>query len=165
MLKIQTILHPTDFSQGSDPAFRLACSLARDHGARLIVLHVIPSPVLVAGSDPVAAQIIQDFYNQQQEKLGCLRTEDSRVPVEHQLADGDPAAEILRVASDSNCGMIVMGTHGLSGLKRALMGSVAEGVSREAPCPVVIVKAPFSETSARDASAASRPAEPDRPAP
>jgi hypothetical protein len=44
--------------------------------------------------------------------------------------------------------MIVMGTHGLTGLKRVLMGSVAEGVAREAPCPVVIVKAPFSESSA-----------------
>jgi nucleotide-binding universal stress UspA family protein len=143
MLTMQSILHPTDFSERSAHAFRLACALARDHGARLVVLHVIPPPVLVDGGDPVAARIIRDFYDLQRTKLGRLRPADSEVEVEHQLVNGDPVAEILRVAGDINCGMIVMGTHGLTDLKRVLMGSVAEGVAREALCPVVIVKTPF----------------------
>jgi nucleotide-binding universal stress UspA family protein len=162
MLKIQTILHPTDFSERSDPAFLLACSLARDHGARLIVLHVIPPPVLVAGGDPVAAGIIEEFLNQQREKLGRLQAVGSIPELEHRLANGDPVEEILRVAAESNCGMIVMGTHGLTGLTRVLMGSVAEGVARESPCPVVIVKAPFSESSACGGSSANRSTEGDR---
>jgi nucleotide-binding universal stress UspA family protein len=79
MLAIQSILHPTDFSEGSAPAFRLACSLARDHGAYLIVLHVIPPPILVAGNDLVAARIIEDFHKQQSERLSRVRPVDSHL--------------------------------------------------------------------------------------
>ena len=140
MMTIQTILHPTDFSECSEPAFQLACSLARDHGARLVVLHVIPPPILVDGGDPVVAAIHEEFYNQQREKLGRLRPRDSAVRVEYRLVNGDPVGEILRAARDSDCGMIVMGTHGLTGLRRIVVGSVAEGVLREAVCPVVTVR-------------------------
>jgi nucleotide-binding universal stress UspA family protein len=143
MLTIQTILHPTDFSERSEYAFRLACTLARDHGARLVVLHVVPSPILVAGGDPVAASIIEDFQKKEKEKLDEVRAFDPTVQVEHRLAEGEPVREILRVAQEINCGIIVLGTHGLTGLKRLLMGSVAEGIAREAHCPVVMVKEPF----------------------
>jgi nucleotide-binding universal stress UspA family protein len=148
MLTIQTILHPTDYSERSAHAFQLACSLARDHGARLIVLHVIPPPILVDGGDLVVADLIEEFHNEQNEKLLRVRPVDTEIQVEHRLVNGDPVAEILQVARDNDCGMIVMGTHGLSGLKRVLMGSVAEGVTREALCPVVIVKTPFPQTQA-----------------
>jgi nucleotide-binding universal stress UspA family protein len=145
MKTIRHVLHPTDFSESSRNAFQLACSMARDYGASLIVLHVIPPPVLVGGSDPVACQIIEDFYRQQREKLSQLRPPDATVEVDHRLTRGEPVDEILRAAKESNCDMIVMGTHGATGLKRVLMGSVAEGVTRASGCPVVIVKTPSQE--------------------
>jgi nucleotide-binding universal stress UspA family protein len=147
MMRNQTILHPTDFSEGSQPAFQLACSLASDHGARLVVLHVIPPPTLVDGGDPVAAAIIEEFHNEQREKLAGLRLQDSAVQVEHRLVAGNPPGEILRAACDSGCGMIVTGTHGLTGMRRVLLGSVAESVLRQAPCPVVTVKGAARETA------------------
>jgi nucleotide-binding universal stress UspA family protein len=143
MLTIHTILHPTDFSERSDYAFCLSCSLAHDYGARLVLLHVIPPPVLVAGGDSVASSIIEDFHHQISDKLGRLQSRYPDVHVEHRLAQGDPVTEILRVAQDSKIDMVVMGTHGLTGLKRVVMGSVAEGVASSATCPVVIVRTPF----------------------
>jgi nucleotide-binding universal stress UspA family protein len=143
MLSIQTILHPTDYSELWEGAFRLSCSLARDYGARLFLLHVIPPPVLVDGGDLVVAKIIREFLDKQRQQLERLRPPDPKVEIAHRLTQGDPAAEILRVAREINCDLIVMGTHGSTGLRRLLMGSVAEGVAREARCPVVIVKPPF----------------------
>jgi nucleotide-binding universal stress UspA family protein len=143
MLSIQTILHPTDYSERSEYAFRLSCSLARDYGARLFLLHVIPPPVLVDGGDPVAARSIREFLDEQRQQLERLRPQDPKVEVVHRLTQGDPAAEILGVAREIHCDLIIMGTHGSTGLKRLLMGSVAEGVARKAFCPVVIVKTPF----------------------
>jgi nucleotide-binding universal stress UspA family protein len=145
MLSIQTVLHPTDFSERSDPAFKLACSLARDYGAKLVVLHVILPPVLIDGGDPVIADVIADFYRKMKEKLNRLQPDDPTVQVQHCLTEGDPVTEILRIAGQATATVIVMGTHGLTGAKRMLMGSVAEGVERQATCPVVIVKAPFLE--------------------
>jgi nucleotide-binding universal stress UspA family protein len=145
MLPIQTVLHPTDFSERSEPAFRLACSLARDYGARLVVLHVIPPPTQVDGGDPVIADMIDDFHHKLNEKLHRLQPADQNVQVQHWLSQGDPVTEILRIANEAKASMIVMGTHGSTGLRRALMGSVAEGVERQASCPVVIVKTPFAE--------------------
>jgi nucleotide-binding universal stress UspA family protein len=143
MLSIRTILHPTDYSERSEGAFRLSCSLARDYGAQLVLLHVIPPPYLVDGGDPVVAKIIRGFLDEQRQQLERLRPLDPQVEVTHRLTQGDPPVEILRAAQKINCDLIVMGTHGSTGLKRLLMGSVAEGVAREAHCPVVIVKTPF----------------------
>jgi universal stress protein A len=143
MLSIRTILHPTDYSECSQGAFRLSCSLARDYGARLFLLHVIPPPLLVDGGDPVAGMVITEFLDEQRQRLEQMRPPEPQLEVAHRLTRGDPATEILRVSQEVNCDMIVMGTHGATGLKRVLMGSVAEGVAREARCPVVIVKKPF----------------------
>jgi nucleotide-binding universal stress UspA family protein len=141
MLAIQTILHPTDFSERSDQAFRLACSLARDHGARVIVLHVAPPPVAgyVGGvMTPEPGRHDEEWWDQ----LRRRQPDDPRVPVERVLGEGRPAEAILRAARERQCDLIVMGTHGRTGLGRALMGSVAEEVVRKAPCPVLTIKVP-----------------------
>jgi nucleotide-binding universal stress UspA family protein len=148
MLSLRTILHPTDYSERSEGAFRLACSLARDYGARLVLLHVLPTPLLADSGDPVACKIVREFLDEHRQKLDRLRPPDLKVEVTHRLAEGDPAAEILRVAREIHCDMIIMGTHGSTGLQRLLMGSVAEGVSRAAVCPVVIVKTPILQADA-----------------
>jgi nucleotide-binding universal stress UspA family protein len=88
------------------------------------------------------------------ELLNNLRPESYANAVERNLQVGDAAEEIVRLAGKANCDLIVMGTHGRSGLGRLLMGSVAEKVLRKAPCPVVTVKQPFpqAETGAEPAA-------------
>jgi nucleotide-binding universal stress UspA family protein len=142
VLAIRRILHPTDFSDLSRPAFELACSLARDFGAELVVLHVAQLPLLTP-VDGVLVPTPVDEAEYARGRLERVRPSDPRLAVAHRLAEGDPAEEILRAAGDLPADLIVMGTHGRGGLSRLLMGSTAEGVMRKAPCPVLTVKAPL----------------------
>ncbi len=145
MLAIRTILHPTDFSEYSDYAFRLASSLARDHGARLMVLHVLERPLLTYTGVMTAPPPPPPSAEQRQavqEQLHRIKPPDPAIGVEHLLEEGDPATAILQVAQERRCELIVMGTHGRTGLGRLLMGSVAEQVVRNAPCPVLTVRLP-----------------------
>jgi nucleotide-binding universal stress UspA family protein len=145
MLPIRTILHPTDFSDRSAYAYHLACALARDYGARLIVLSVYRPPATVyAEMGPLVAEPL-DSMEEITEKLTRLKPEDLEGRVDHYVREGDPAAEIVRLAREAHCDLIVMGTHGRRGLSRLLMGSVAEAVLRKAPCPVLTVKTPLEE--------------------
>ena len=145
MLPIRTVLHPSDFSEHSDYAFGLACSLARDYGARLIVLHVLKRPVLAYGGVMTAPPPSPPSAEQRQsarEQLHRIKPPDPAICVEHVLEEGDPATAILQIAQERPCELIVMGSHGRTGLGRLLMGSVAEQVVRKAPCPVLTVKTP-----------------------
>ena len=146
MLPIRTILHPTDFSEYSGYAFRLACALARDYGARLVVLHVAAPPVVVYG-EGVLPPAPEDYQERLRGQLQQVVSPDPKVPVEHRLVEGDAVTEILRLAEETKCDLIVMGTHGRTGLGRLLMGSVAEQVVRKAPCPVLTVKTPQRQPS------------------
>jgi nucleotide-binding universal stress UspA family protein len=141
MLAIKTILYPTDFSERAGFAFDLACALARDHGARLVVLHVIELPAPLGGDAGMYVPVPAADWVVLREKLQQLRPAPG-VAVEHRLAEGDPAAEIVYAAGEVKADLVVMGTHGRTGLRRLLMGSVAEQVVREAPCPVLTAKAP-----------------------
>jgi nucleotide-binding universal stress UspA family protein len=147
MLSIHTILFPTDFSEHAQQAFSLACSLARDCGARLVVLHVAAPPV---GHEKLEAERNpSEYYGTLWNALRQLRAPEDNVPVEHRLEEGDPTAEILRVANETKAGLIVIGTHGRTGLSRLLMGSIAEHVMRHAPCPVLTVKTPLPEIATK----------------
>jgi nucleotide-binding universal stress UspA family protein len=141
MLPIRTILHPTDFSGPSADALAVAVSLAGDHGALLMLLHVIGRPVFVDGTglipfDPAS------YRDEMRDKLDQLALRASGVRLEQRLAQGDAAREILHAAEETKCDLIVLGTHGWTGLRRLLMGSVAEEVVRKAPCAVLTVGAP-----------------------
>jgi nucleotide-binding universal stress UspA family protein len=154
MHPIKTILHATDFSEHSQCAFHLACALARDYSARLVALHVLAPPVVVYGEGvlPVVPVENQDLMR---ERLQSLATAIADVQVDDRLAEGDAANEILRVAKETNCDLIVLGTHGRKGLGRLLMGSVAEQVLRRATCPVLTAKAtpkPAAKAPVRAAS-------------
>ncbi len=140
MLPIRTILYPTDFSPHSDLACQFAGALARDYGARLIVAHVFHEPVVAYGagltaSDRDAAEIELKSW------ASLLASQFGLVAVEHRLAVGNPAAEILRLAEEVKSDLIVLGTHGRTGLGRLVLGSVAERVLRGAACPVVTARA------------------------
>lgn len=145
MLTISAILHPTDFSAHSEHAFRLACSLARDHNSRLYVLHVVAT----LGAEQVTmgealTQLEPEGYRARlRAELEQIQPPDPRVRLDYLLAEGDPANEIVRAAATQQCGLIVLATHGRTGLQRLLMGSVAEQVSRKATCPVLTIKSPL----------------------
>ena len=147
MTNIQTILHPTDFSEPAEHAFKLACSVARDHQARLIVLHVIPPPLTHA--EAVARAAPDSYRDQLWRELEQMKQRDITVGIEPMLEDGLPAKQIVQTAKDEGCSLIVMGTHGRTGLSRLLMGSVAEHVVRKAPCPVLTVRSRPRELPAR----------------
>ncbi|HLN26925.1 MAG TPA: universal stress protein [Gemmataceae bacterium] len=152
MLPIHTILFPTDFSENAERAFPLACALARDCGARIVVLYVMPLPV---GDEQFQARHHpDDYFAGAWEALHQVRAPDSNVRVEHRLEEGDAAKRILELADEVEAGLIVMGTHGRTGFRRLLMGSVAEQVMRAAPCPVLTLKAPLPVGTEQTAEAA-----------
>ncbi|MBI3407983.1 MAG: universal stress protein [Planctomycetes bacterium] len=143
MFRPTTILHPTDFSDYSRHAFQIALDLAKEYGASLLILHVVETlgPENLTFGE-VSGQLEPEAYRER------LRTDLQRVAPPagssvrfvHLLAEGDPTAEITRAAKEHACGLIVMGTHGRTGLRRLLMGSVAEQVIRHAESPVLTVK-------------------------
>lgn len=143
MVPIHTILHPTDFSERSDHAFRLASALAHDYRANLVILHVVQQPVMVWSEGMIPP--LNDSLESVREELLGLQVPDPVVGVFHRLEEGNPSTEILRVAQAIPADLIVMGTHGRRGLQRLMMGSVTEEVARKALCPVLTIKAPFPD--------------------
>jgi nucleotide-binding universal stress UspA family protein len=146
MLPLHTVLFPTDFSETARQAFPVACSLTRDCGARLVALYVMPP---LSGAERLRAQQHpREYYGEALASLHELRAPEGDVRVEYQLREGEPTEEILDVAQQISAGLIVMGTQGKTGLERVLVGSVAEEVMRNAPCPVLTVRAPRPELMA-----------------
>ena len=134
------ILYPTDFSTMGQAALDMATSLARDRRARLLIVHVQELPVAYG-----AGELYYGIDEPNREDLERMLSEvvplDASVGHEHRLLVGNPARAILQLAETEDVDMIVMPTHGRTGLLRLLMGSVAEEVVRKAKCPVVTVKA------------------------
>lgn len=139
MLPVHTILFPTDFSASAEHAFPLACALARDCGARIVVLHVALPPLGEAELE--ARRNPDEYYRGLVEALHKVQAPAGNVRVEYRLEVGDAVKHILQAAADVKAGLIVMGTHGRTGLGRLFLGSVAEQVLRKAACPVMTVKA------------------------
>ena len=135
----KTILFPTDFSTASDAALVHAESLARQMNARLLIVHVEEPPLAYGGGElyyglpePSSERILK--------MLEDVKPSDPAVPYTHRLTMGDPAGEVVRMATDENAEMIILGTHGRTGMMRFLMGSVAEAIVRRAPCPVLVYR-------------------------
>lgn len=141
MLPIKTILHPTDFSKPSEYALRFACALARDYKARLLLLHVVEPPVYY-GELGMTVPLPADFHENLHERLSHLVPPECGVPVETMLVEGNAAREVRRVSEEQHCSLIVLGTHGRTGLSRVLLGSVAEDVVRHSLVPVLTLKTP-----------------------
>jgi nucleotide-binding universal stress UspA family protein len=140
MRPIKTILCPTDESPPSKFAFRAARAIASEFGAHLIILEVVPLGVTIYGPTTDA------YLKQIEEGLDRFQAIDPAAHVERRVVEGNPAAEILRAAEESNCDLIVMASHGRTGAKRIILGSVAEAVLRRSRCPVLIVKMPETTT-------------------
>jgi nucleotide-binding universal stress UspA family protein len=144
MFNIRTILHPTDFSPGADSAWQLACALAHDYKSRLILLHVETPPEVIMGEFGMLPPDLPD-REQLQDQLRSIEPTHEKLDVTRFFAAGPAADEILRIAEENGCDLIVMGTHGRSGMERLVMGSTAEEVVRKAACPVLTVKTPLVE--------------------
>jgi nucleotide-binding universal stress UspA family protein len=136
MLNIRTILCPTDLSESAHVAFKLACALARNYGAIVVVLHAYPRAA--SGAEEVDRRRDPNFEKGIIDTIRTNMPEHLGVVVEFRAITG-PAGDVI-VSAARNCDLVVMGTHGRTGLGRALLGSVAEQVLREAPCPVMTVR-------------------------
>jgi nucleotide-binding universal stress UspA family protein len=148
-MKVRKILFPTDYSTCGDEALEMAASLARDTGATLLVVHVEEPPLAYGGGEMYYGEPEPD----NEELMRMLKEvvpHDTQVPCEHRLVTGEPAQAIVDLAEREGVDMIVMGTHGRTGLSRLLMGSVAEAVVRRAACPVLTVKHPRTEQPAAE---------------
>ena len=144
MIHINKIMHPTDFSANSNHALKYACALASHFGAELHVVHVVADLALVT-LPPVDGYLPEGYYQDAkkhaEEELAKIPDREliGKTPVTKKTVDGSPYLEIIRYAHDNKMDIIVMGTHGYSGLTHMLMGSIAEKVVRKSPCPVLTV--------------------------
>jgi nucleotide-binding universal stress UspA family protein len=151
-METKKLLFPTDFSHTGDAALEMATALARDAGATLLIVHVEEPPVAYGGGE-LYYGIPNPATEDLQKMLVEIKPTDPDVRYEHRLITGDPATAVVRLAEDEGVDMIVMGTHGRTGLSRLLMGSVAEAVVRRAKCPVMTFKQPDERlTEAKDGS-------------
>ncbi len=148
MIKLEKIIHPTDFSEPSRYALRYAMSFAEEYDATLVIVHVIEEVAKAMYFDmlqaPPLADLMADIEKQAERALNDLVPEEHRekLTIEHVIRKGVPFLEIVRCAEEMKADMIVCGTHGRTGLKHALFGSVAEKIVRKSPCPVLSVRHP-----------------------
>jgi nucleotide-binding universal stress UspA family protein len=150
MIDLRRILVPTDFSKSSQNALTYGVAFAARFGAELYLLHVvqdlalfIPEAVMVPPVVPPVEQFVSAARLALQRAVGDLDLSEVRITPE--VAEGAPFEEIIRFARERDIDLIVMGTHGHTGLAHILMGSVAEKVVRRAPCPVLTVRHPEHE--------------------
>jgi nucleotide-binding universal stress UspA family protein len=148
----KTILFPTDFSHASDAALVHAETLAKQQGARLLIVHV-EEPPLAYGGGELYYGIPEPSSERILEMLEDVTPADTSVPFMHRLTMGDPAGEVVRLAEEEQADMSVLGTHGRTGLTRLRMGSVAEAIGRHAPCPVLVYRETAEKLAAKKPAA------------
>ncbi len=149
MIAIKTILLPTDGSECSGKAMAYALSFAKQYGARVVAVHVIDrrwedqTRVTFAELGQDLTQKIRKGYEEEAGRILNDAAEVARkagVPVETRTLTGIPFEEIVRAGEELAADLIIMGTHGRTGMSHLLLGSVAEKVVRKAPCPVLTVR-------------------------
>ncbi len=137
---------PIDFSDASRAAMEVAADLARRFGSDLVLLHAYPVPgyTFPDGSVVASPKMMQELADQAARHLDAWRADAERIlgapRVATEKAVGEPATEIVAYAKGAAVDLLVLGTHGRTGLEHALMGSVAERVVRKAKCPVLTVR-------------------------
>lgn len=139
------ILCPVDFSETARAAMETAVELAARFDAELLLIHAYPIPgyTFPDGSAVASARMLQELADEAARHLDewrelAVKAGAAKVAVD--TAVGDPAGEIVRIAADRKVDLVVMGTHGRTGIEHALMGSIAERVVRRAKCPVLTVR-------------------------
>jgi universal stress protein A len=143
-MNIRHILAPTDFSKHAQHAVTFAFELAQTVGAKLSLLHVIEVPVY-----PIEVSLpLVDLEQDARQELARMlpEAETAHVAVTRLVEMGVPYQKILDTAAAEEVDLIVMATHGRTGLRHLIMGSVAERVVRTAPCPVLTIRPPEEES-------------------
>jgi nucleotide-binding universal stress UspA family protein len=151
------MLVAADFSQASIEAFQVGCALAQEDGTRMVVLHVAEpgwraeEPVYYGQIDVHFTKLPRDPAEVEAtlERLRAAYAPKRHVNIEYQTTEGEPAPEICGAARKLGCDLIVMGTHGRTGMARVLTGSVAEAVLHGAPCGVLALRSPDVERAHR----------------
>lgn len=141
-MPIQTMLVPTDFSELSNEAIDFAFLMAQQLKPRMIFLHVLEWP---GHPEPMTALYNEGYAFRKDQASAFLndlvqRAKDEGLEGSQELIDGIPFVEIIRTARKRKADLIVMGTHGRTGLSHVMIGSQAERVVRESPCAVLTVK-------------------------
>jgi nucleotide-binding universal stress UspA family protein len=146
VFEIRSILAPTDFSAHSERAVRYACGLAERMGSELHLVHIL-SEILPTGPDPLLMPVMPpEYYEENEERaretLGRLLDPAWGSPrsVVTAVRWGSPVETIVAYAEDLRVDLLVIATHGRTGLSHVLLGSVAERIVREAPCPVLTIR-------------------------
>jgi universal stress protein A len=143
LLKLKRILVPTDFSEPSLKALRYAVALARQFGATIFLVHVLERIPFIAGDQSVVITIPEEESIQVAKKrLLSLAADEIEevVPVSTVVRTGKPFAELVTLAKELQIDLIIVATHGYTGLRHILLGSTAERLVRHAACPVLVVR-------------------------
>lgn len=151
MIKLRRILCPTDFSEFSNKSVHYGCELARAFDAELHLLHVLQDYNTLAPATGEAFVVFTDWLpqltKQAQERLETQPRPEwgTSLRVQRHTVVGSTIDEVVKYAKENDIDLIVQSTHGRTGLKHFLMGSVAESIVRYAPCPVLTVRHPEHE--------------------
>jgi len=146
MKRVRRILHPTDFSRASGAAFVKAVALAKENRAELLLVHVLLPPVPFIGNGYVSPKTYEELEaaarRGAQRQLAKLlaKAKNAKARAKALLLGGIPYSQIARAARTKRADLIVMGTHGRTGLSKFFLGSVAERVIAVASCPVLTVR-------------------------
>lgn len=146
MKRIRSVLHPSDFSPASGPAFTRAVEMAKANHAELLLVHVLTPVVPMVGDGYISPKAYDDLQRSSQaqgrKRLNALagRAKKAGARARTLLLEGSPFGQIVRAAKSKRANVIVMGTHGRGGLAKLFLGSVAERVVGTAPCPVLTVR-------------------------
>ncbi|MBI3757056.1 MAG: universal stress protein [Deltaproteobacteria bacterium] len=148
-MDIRKILVPFDFSEYSEKACSWAVAMAEKWRARILLLHVVPRPTyppVLIGTHFNAVDFEAGLQAEAEERMRAFveKTEHGRVPIDVRVLIGEPSWDICKIAEEEAYDLVIMGSHGRTGLGHMLLGSVAERVVRLSPCPVLVVgkKAP-----------------------
>jgi len=145
MIKLKKILVPTDFSEFSRLALQYALSFCKEYKAEMILLHVIEDPFYPSTGASFGFDM-DDFFRKMEKEAEQRLSEmvppelEKEMTVQRLVTRGTPFLEIIRVSREQSIDMIVLATHGRTGLAHVLMGSVTEKTVRKAPCPVLVVR-------------------------
>jgi nucleotide-binding universal stress UspA family protein len=146
MISIKNILCPIDYSVYSEKALKYAIEFAEKYNAKLYLMHVLDIRIYdITDPELYNVNVIdKETINKLRERLHKCISENTRknIEVETIVIEGVPFVEIIKKAREYKVDLIVLGTHGRTGLSHAIMGSVAEKVVRKAPCPVLTIRHP-----------------------
>ena len=146
MSRIRRILHATDFSRASRAAFDRAVEMARANRAELLLVHVMSPVVPLGGDEYVSPKLYQEAeasaraYGQKQLDALVAKAKKAGARATRLQLEGVPYARIAQVARSKRADLLVIGTHGRTGLAKFFLGSVASHVIAIAPCPVLTVR-------------------------